>query len=767
MEKIWVKDIKEGERVKGIFAIARKAVPTAKSGKTYLAATLVDRTGEIEARSFDRVEELAALFEENDLVEVEGLIGSFQGKPQLRVESVAKVDPAAAGLDAADFAWVPAPEPRKPEKAAAVETSDANWTELLGLVEAITDVHVKELVKAFLADDDLTARLRRAPAAKSVHHAYPGGLLEHTVSCIKLSHRVADQYPQLDRDLLVAGAFFHDLGKIRELAYERSVEYTDEGRLVGHLVMAAQWIHDKARRVGVPRELEQHVVHLVLSHHGKLEYGSPKTPATLEALVTHFIDDLDSRMNSWVGLMGRDGGSRRWTDSQNIYGHNIWRGTLPTAQVEKKVAAAGADDPGDLRPEGGAAGTGAAQGAGEEAEAPSPREAGAIRSEAHGRGRSGPRCRTVRGRHSEARAHRGAAARQSTGTPRSARPRLPGTGWTRRQEAALHGAAPAGRPGPERPARQAEEPDPQPLRGAGGQGPGRSSGGGDRDAADPFPRHRRPRRSRPRCSRPRSRSRRPSRLRMPPPPRVASRLPDPWPRSAAPPRSSTSTTRCSTATPARSSAGTCTARRSCCRRSDPASRGSSTSSRGGASPSGTWSSWGRAARPGSGSTTSAPTRRTASSDTSRSASRPARHARIRKHLLSATSSSSPPGRRRYIVDEVARHLRVHGAIGTRTRAVDGKATPDILPPMVFQDGKREAVSRALDQQGLDLARSWLYSDSPADVPLFEAVGHPVVVNPKESFRAVAEQRGWPVVTWKERNKEAQADLASEWSSWDG
>jgi 3'-5' exoribonuclease len=337
MEKTWVKDIKEGEHVKGIFAVARKAVPTAKSGKTYLAATLVDRTGEIEARSFDRVDELSALFEEKDLVEVEGTIGSFQGKPQLRVESVSKVDPAAAGIDAADFAWVPAPEPRKPEKAPAEETSDANWTELLGLVESITDVHVKELVRAFLADEDLASRLRRAPAAKSVHHAYPGGLLEHTVSCIKLSHRIADQYPQLDRDLLVAGAFFHDLGKIRELAYERNVEYTDEGRLVGHLVMAAQWIHDKARRVGIPRELEQHVVHMVLSHHGKLEYGSPKTPATLEALVTHFIDDLDSRMNSWVGLMGRDGGSRRWTDSQNIYGHHIWRGTLPTAQVEKKA----------------------------------------------------------------------------------------------------------------------------------------------------------------------------------------------------------------------------------------------------------------------------------------------------------------------------------------------------------------------------------------------------------------------------------------------
>ncbi len=331
-----MKDIKEGERVKAIFAVARKAIPTAKSGKTYLAATLVDRTGEIEARSFDRVEELSALFDEKDLIEVEGIVGSFQGKPQLRLESVSRLDPAVAGIDGADFTWVPPPEPRKPEKTPADDGTDATWAELIGLVEAITDTHVKDLVKAFLLDDDVAARLRRAPAAKSVHHACAGGLLEHTVSCIKLSHRIADQYPQLDRDLLVAGAFFHDLGKIRELAFERNVEYSDEGRLVGHLVMAAQWIHEKARRVGVPRELEQHVVHIVLSHHGRLEFGSPKTPATLEALVTHFIDDLDSRINSWLGLMGKDGGSRRWTDAQNIYGHHIWRGTLPTAQVEKK-----------------------------------------------------------------------------------------------------------------------------------------------------------------------------------------------------------------------------------------------------------------------------------------------------------------------------------------------------------------------------------------------------------------------------------------------
>ena len=195
---------------------------------------------------------------------------------------------------------------------------------------------MKELVQAFVQDEDVAARLRRSAAAKSVHHAYAGGLLEHTVSCLKLAHRLADHYPQVDRDLLVAGAFFHDLGKVRELMGERGVEYTDEGKLVGHLVMAAQWIHDKARRIGAPRDLEHHIVHLVLAHHGRLEYGSPKVPLTLEALLTHYIDELDSRVNSWLNLMGREGGTKRWTSSDNVHEQPIWRGALPTAQVEKK-----------------------------------------------------------------------------------------------------------------------------------------------------------------------------------------------------------------------------------------------------------------------------------------------------------------------------------------------------------------------------------------------------------------------------------------------
>jgi 3'-5' exoribonuclease len=334
MEKIWVKDVKEGERLKSAFLVARKAIPTAKSGKTYLSVTFQDKTGELEARSFDRVEELAALFEEKDYVEAEGAVGVFQGKPQLRIENVAKLEPAA--VETAEFVWMPPPEPKKPERPDSSELDDSLWKELLALVDPVVDPHVKDLIKAFLDDEDVAARLRRSPAAKTVHHAYPGGLLEHTVSCLKLAHRVADHFPQVDRDLLVAGAFFHDLAKIRELSGERNVEYTDEGRLVGHLVMTAQWVHDRARRVGASRELEQHVVHMILAHHGRTEFGSPKVPMTLEAMLTHAIDEIDSRVNSWLNLMGREGGNRRWTDPSNVYEQPIWRGALPTVQAEKK-----------------------------------------------------------------------------------------------------------------------------------------------------------------------------------------------------------------------------------------------------------------------------------------------------------------------------------------------------------------------------------------------------------------------------------------------
>jgi 3'-5' exoribonuclease len=420
MDKIWVKDVKEGERLKSAFLVARKAVNTAKSGKTYLAVTFHDKTGELEGRAFERVEELSAAFEEKDYVEIEGQIGQFQGRPQVRIETLSKLD--ATGLESAEFVWMAPPEPRKPERSAPREEGgDAIWKELLALVDTIVDANVKNLVKAFVDDDDVAARLRRAPAAKTIHHAYAGGLLEHTVSCMKLSHRLADHYPQVDRDLLLAGAFFHDLGKIRELQGDRNAEYTDEGRLVGHLVMTAQWLHDKARRAGVPRELEHHVVHIVLSHHGKLEYGSPKVPMTLEAVLTHEIDEIDSRVNSWLNLMGKEGGNRRWTSSDNIYGQPIWRGALPTAQVEKKGPPAELLTPVIYVPRGMAQGQAQAQ----------VQSAPKKKKDRPARRPEGPRPASGEAKPAEATAGAEARPEAPAGAPREARPERPHGGERR------------------------------------------------------------------------------------------------------------------------------------------------------------------------------------------------------------------------------------------------------------------------------------------------------------------------------------------------
>ena len=238
--------------MKSVFLVARKAIPTAKSGKTYLSVTFHDKTGELEARAFDKIEELAAAAStRRTYVEVEGAVGMFQGKPQLRIETRGEGRPGRARRRPSSPGRR-RPSRRSPRRTGPRGRASGRWRELVALVGAVVDPHVKTLIRPSSTTTTWPRGCGARPPRRRVHHAYPGGLLEHTVSCLKLAHRLADHYPQVDRDLLVAGAFFHDLGKIRELSCDRGIEYSDEGRLVGHLVMTAQWIHDKARRVGVP-----------------------------------------------------------------------------------------------------------------------------------------------------------------------------------------------------------------------------------------------------------------------------------------------------------------------------------------------------------------------------------------------------------------------------------------------------------------------------------------------------------------------------------
>jgi 3'-5' exoribonuclease len=337
VRKIYVRDLREKERLHTVFKVTRKELVTARSGKSFLALTLVDRTGEVDARIFERVEERERTFKGDDYVLVQGQVISFHGKPQVVIEKLERLDPEP--IDAREFQPPPAaPAPSASTPAAGDAGRGAAVVQIREIVERVQDPHVRALLLAFLDDPKTAEGLKVAPAAKGIHHAYKGGLAERLLSVMKLAHRMADHYPMVDRDLLIAGALLHDIGKVQELSYERgNFDYTDEGRLVGHLVMTAQKIHEHASRIeGFPPLLEQHITHLVLAHHGQLEFGSPKLPVTLEALIVHLIDTLDSRVASWLEAMARDS-NERWTDVVRHYDRHLWKGPSPTVRNKSPI----------------------------------------------------------------------------------------------------------------------------------------------------------------------------------------------------------------------------------------------------------------------------------------------------------------------------------------------------------------------------------------------------------------------------------------------
>jgi 3'-5' exoribonuclease len=339
VEKLWVKDVQVGQRAAGLFLVARKQQLVGKNEKAFLKLTLQDKTGSLDARVWNAVEELGAKFEANDLVQVDGKVDTFQGRPQLTVEAIDKASAeAVSGHDPNDFVLV-APEPPAGRAAPAAPGAgaDAAIEGLRREVERVGDPHVRALLGSFLDDPELAAKLRRAPAAREIHHAYPGGLAEHLLSCVRLAGRLADHYPMVDRDLVVAGAFLHDVGKAVELDNSKGgTVYTDEGKLVGHLVITAQWIHERAKVIsGFPKDLELHLTHLVLAHHGRLEYGSPKPPMTLEAFLVHELDEIDSRMNAFLVQMAREP-DERWAEPQKPYQRELYKGPAPTEAGRRK-----------------------------------------------------------------------------------------------------------------------------------------------------------------------------------------------------------------------------------------------------------------------------------------------------------------------------------------------------------------------------------------------------------------------------------------------
>jgi len=314
MKVLYAADIHENQTVDSFFLVGAKNHGVTKGGSNYLTLKLLDRSGEIEGRVWERAEDLARGFERNDFVRVRGQGVRYQGKMQIRIQDVMRVDENTI-----------APEDFLPQ---SLHDPAAMMEELQALVRGIKNPHLLALAEAFFADERLMELLQRAPGAKTVHHPFLGGLLEHTLSLLKLILKVVENYRGIDVDLLLIGGFLHDIGKVYELAFERVLDYTDEGQLLGHLVMEVEMVDKKITTIpDFPEELAMLVKHMLVSHHGAYEFGSPKLPQTLEAVILHALDDLDGKIQVIQNLPEKEPGSR-WTAFHRAYGRSFYRGDL-------------------------------------------------------------------------------------------------------------------------------------------------------------------------------------------------------------------------------------------------------------------------------------------------------------------------------------------------------------------------------------------------------------------------------------------------------
>jgi 3'-5' exoribonuclease len=293
MKSPYISELQPNQAVTGAFLVHSKEVRQKRNGDPYLSLLIGDRTGEVDAKMWDNVADVVDAFDRDDCVRVKGLLSIYQNRPQLTIYKVQRI--SEAEIDPADF--FPVSERDLGEMFAEVQ----------GIIAGIGNPHLKALLEAVFGDQQVALLYRRAPAAKFVHHAYLGGLIEHVLSLSKLARFTAAHYAGLDLDLLLAGVLLHDVGKIFELSYDRSFAYTSEGQLLGHIVIGIRMIEEKFRTLpDFPPRLLALLEHMVLSHHGQLEFGSPKMPMFPEAMLLHYLDDLDSKMECMRSLIAQD-----------------------------------------------------------------------------------------------------------------------------------------------------------------------------------------------------------------------------------------------------------------------------------------------------------------------------------------------------------------------------------------------------------------------------------------------------------------------------
>jgi len=322
-KNVYIGSIKPGEKVSDCFLVAEKNLAFSQKGSPYLNLRLKDRTGELDGKVWENAREWDKVFKKGDIVRIESRSVNFKNAVQLSILELKRV--ADDEVNLSDY--LPA----------ARRDSGAMMAELTAFMDSVGNPSLKALLDAFFKDEELVSLFKKAPAAKGFHHVYLGGLLEHTLSVTRLLDIACTQYQGVDRDLLLTGGILHDIGKIYEFSYGRIIDYTDEGRLIGHITMGVEMVDDKIAAIAnFPAPLALNLRHVILSHHGELAFGSPKRPKTVEALIVHFMDDLDAKVNAFQEFIAaaRDGESD-WTPFHRLFERFIYKGQRPDGPTEQ------------------------------------------------------------------------------------------------------------------------------------------------------------------------------------------------------------------------------------------------------------------------------------------------------------------------------------------------------------------------------------------------------------------------------------------------
>lgn len=313
MKKKFINDIKAGTSVDDIFLLSEKFLGQKKDGNNFLNITLSDKTGRIKGVVWDNVDEIVANISSGEIVHIIGKISEYKGKLQVIVKKMESS--SAEAVDPSEF--LPA------------TNRDTNnmFKRLVIITESIETGYIKELITLFWNDAEFVRQFKKAPAAKKMHHAYIGGLLEHSLSMALLCDKIAGHYVGIDRDMLLAGTILHDIGKTRELEYSNKIDYSDEGRLLSHIIIGVEMIDEKIRRIKNFPEKEALILkHMIISHHGSREFGSPEPPKTIEAVLLNYIDEIDAKVNGIRDFIAAADSGESWTSYHRLLERHFYTG---------------------------------------------------------------------------------------------------------------------------------------------------------------------------------------------------------------------------------------------------------------------------------------------------------------------------------------------------------------------------------------------------------------------------------------------------------